>query len=106
MAGVLPGEAPWGPLVVGSTAFTVFRVRAGSQAVGSVAGRTQGAGVLAGRQQLSTIHGPGFSGCCVRGESFALPAGAWVDRHPRRRQIMIVADLGRAGLLLAVPLLW
>ncbi|WP_410813717.1 MFS transporter [Micromonospora sp. 067-2] len=37
---------------------------------------------------------------------FSLPAGAWVDRYPRRRQIMIVADLGRAGLLLAVPLLW
>ncbi|MBM7489093.1 MFS family permease [Micromonospora luteifusca] len=37
---------------------------------------------------------------------FALPAGAWVDRYPRRRQVMIIADLGRAGLLLAVPLLW
>ncbi|WP_341720293.1 MFS transporter [Micromonospora sp. FIMYZ51] len=37
---------------------------------------------------------------------FSLPAGAWVDRHPRRRQVMIVTDLGRAGLLLAVPLLW
>ncbi|MEU1844666.1 MFS transporter [Micromonospora sediminicola] len=37
---------------------------------------------------------------------FSLPAGAWVDRYPRRRQVMIVADLGRAGLLLAVPLLW
>jgi MFS family permease len=37
---------------------------------------------------------------------FSLPAGAWVDRYPRRRQLMIIADLGRAGLLLAVPLLW
>ncbi|WP_033667625.1 MFS transporter [Salinispora fenicalii] len=37
---------------------------------------------------------------------FSLPAGAWVDRYPRRRHVMIVADLGRAGLLLAVPLLW
>ncbi|RIV37832.1 MFS transporter [Micromonospora radicis] len=37
---------------------------------------------------------------------FSLPAGAWVDRHPRRRQVMIVTDLGRAVLLLAVPLLW
>ncbi|MFF0256918.1 MFS transporter [Micromonospora zamorensis] len=37
---------------------------------------------------------------------FSLPAGAWVDRHPHRRQVMIIADLGRAGLLLAVPLLW
>ncbi|MEW2472487.1 MFS transporter [Micromonospora gifhornensis] len=36
----------------------------------------------------------------------SLPAGAWVDRHPRRRRVMIAADLGRAGLLLAVPLLW
>ncbi|MBQ1053000.1 MFS transporter [Micromonospora sp. C51] len=37
---------------------------------------------------------------------FSMPAGAWVDRYPRRRQVMIVADVGRAGLLLAVPLLW
>ncbi|PZG23050.1 MFS transporter [Micromonospora craterilacus] len=37
---------------------------------------------------------------------FSLPAGAWVDRRPRRRQVMIITDLGRAGLLLAVPLLW
>ncbi|RKN49117.1 MFS transporter [Micromonospora endolithica] len=37
---------------------------------------------------------------------FSLPAGAWVDRYPHRRHVMIVADLGRAGLLLAVPLLW
>ena len=37
---------------------------------------------------------------------FSLPAGAWLDRHSRRRQVMIIADLGRAGLLLAVPLLW
>ncbi len=36
---------------------------------------------------------------------FSLPAGAWADRH-RRRRVMIIADLGRAGLLLAVPLLW
>lgn len=32
-----------------------------------------------------------------------LPAGAWVDRLPRR-PILIVADLGRAGLLAAIPL--
>jgi predicted MFS family arabinose efflux permease len=37
---------------------------------------------------------------------FSLPAGAWVDRYPHRRQVMILADLGRAVLLLAVPLLW
>ncbi|MEU8183723.1 MFS transporter [Micromonospora sp. NPDC049044] len=37
---------------------------------------------------------------------FSLPAGALVDRYPRRRHVMIIADLGRAGLLLAVPLLW
>ncbi|MFI7081749.1 MFS transporter [Micromonospora sp. NPDC049903] len=37
---------------------------------------------------------------------FSLPAGAWVDRYPHRRRVMIVTDLGRAGLLLAVPVLW
>ncbi|MFF0720104.1 MFS transporter [Verrucosispora sp. NA02020] len=37
---------------------------------------------------------------------FSLPAGAWVDRYPYRRQVMIVTDLGRAVLLLAVPVLW
>jgi MFS family permease len=35
---------------------------------------------------------------------FALTIGAWVDRRGRRRQIMIVSDLARAGLLVCVPL--
>lgn len=34
---------------------------------------------------------------------FALTIGAWVDRHGRRRQIMIISDLARAGLLVSVP---
>jgi MFS family permease len=34
---------------------------------------------------------------------FALHAGAWVDRRGRRRVTMIVCDLGRAALLLSVP---
>jgi MFS family permease len=34
---------------------------------------------------------------------FALHAGAWVDRTGHRRRIMIVADVGRAVLLLTVP---
>jgi MFS family permease len=34
---------------------------------------------------------------------FSLLAGAWVDRRPRKRQIMIIADIGRALLLVAVP---
>ena len=33
---------------------------------------------------------------------FALAAGVWVDRLPRRR-VMVIADFGRAGLLLSVP---
>ena len=36
----------------------------------------------------------------------SLPAGAWVDGRAGKRRVMIVADLGRAALLLAVPLLW
>jgi MFS family permease len=35
---------------------------------------------------------------------FALHAGAWVDRRGRRRQTMIVADLGRAAILLTAPI--
>jgi hypothetical protein len=35
---------------------------------------------------------------------FSLLAGAWIDRCPRKRQIMIIADIGRALLLAAVPL--
>jgi MFS family permease len=35
---------------------------------------------------------------------FALTIGAWADRHGRRRRIMIVSDLARAGLLVSVPL--
>lgn len=34
-----------------------------------------------------------------------LPAGAWIDRM-RKRHVMIVADLVRAGALALVPLLW
>ena len=34
---------------------------------------------------------------------FSLHLGAWVDRHGRRRQAMIVADLGRAALLASIP---
>jgi MFS family permease len=36
---------------------------------------------------------------------FALPAGVWVDRLPRRT-VMIAADLGRAALMASVPLAW
>lgn len=36
----------------------------------------------------------------------ALPLGAWVDRRGRRRQVMIVADLARAGLLALIPAAW
>lgn len=32
----------------------------------------------------------------------SLPAGVWVDRM-RRKRILVVADLGRAGLLLSIP---
>ncbi len=34
-----------------------------------------------------------------------LPAGVWVDRM-RRRPVLIATDLGRAAILLLVPLLW
>jgi MFS family permease len=36
---------------------------------------------------------------------FALPAGVWVDRLPRR-QILIVGDAARAVLLALIPVLW
>ena len=35
---------------------------------------------------------------------FALHAGAWIDRRGRRRQVMIVADLGRAAALASIPI--
>jgi MFS family permease len=34
---------------------------------------------------------------------FGLHAGAWVDRRGRRRATMILADLGRAALLVSIP---
>ena len=37
---------------------------------------------------------------------FSVVAGAWVDRYPYKRRVMIAADLGRAVLLTAVPVLW
>ncbi len=35
---------------------------------------------------------------------FSLLAGVWIERSHRRRQLMIVADLGRAALLASVPI--
>jgi MFS family permease len=35
---------------------------------------------------------------------FSLHAGAWIDRHGRRRRRMIASDLGRAAVLTTVPL--
>ena len=35
---------------------------------------------------------------------FSLHAGAWVDRHGRRRETMIVTALGRAAALAAIPI--
>ena len=35
---------------------------------------------------------------------FSLHAGAWLDRRGRRRQTMIVTVLGRAGLLVTIPI--
>jgi MFS family permease len=35
--------------------------------------------------------------------AFALLVGVWIDRRARRRRILIAADLGRAALLVSVP---
>lgn len=35
---------------------------------------------------------------------FSLLAGAWADRRPYKRRIMIAADYGRAALLVAIPI--
>lgn len=37
---------------------------------------------------------------------FSIHLGAWADRRPRRRELMVAADLGRALLLLTIPLAW
>jgi len=34
---------------------------------------------------------------------FSLHAGAWVDRRGRRREVMLAADVGRAALLVSIP---
>jgi MFS family permease len=35
---------------------------------------------------------------------FSLPAGVWLDRVHRRRRLMILADLARAGVIALIPL--
>jgi MFS family permease len=35
--------------------------------------------------------------------AFALLVGVWIDRRPRRRWILVAADLGRAAILVSVP---
>src|SRR3954463_2045998 len=37
---------------------------------------------------------------------FAIHLGAWADRRSRRRELLIAADVGRALLLLTIPLAW
>jgi predicted MFS family arabinose efflux permease len=37
---------------------------------------------------------------------FSIHLGAWTDRRPRRRNLLIAADLGRALLLLTIPVAW
>jgi MFS family permease len=37
---------------------------------------------------------------------FSIHLGAWADRRSRRRELLIAADLGRALLLLTIPLAW
>ena len=34
---------------------------------------------------------------------FSIHAGAWIDRRAGRRRVMIAADLGRAALLVTIP---
>src|SRR3954466_3561642 len=36
---------------------------------------------------------------------FTLPAGVWVDRFPKRR-ILVIGDLGRALMLVSIPIAW
>lgn len=35
---------------------------------------------------------------------FSIHLGAWTDRRPRRKALLVAADLGRAALLLTIPL--
>jgi MFS family permease len=35
---------------------------------------------------------------------FSLPAGVWLDRVRSRRRLMILADIGRAGLIASIPI--
>jgi MFS family permease len=37
---------------------------------------------------------------------FSLHTGAWLDRRGHRRELMIAADLGRAFLLISIPVAW
>ncbi|HEY3162956.1 MAG TPA: MFS transporter [Candidatus Limnocylindrales bacterium] len=36
---------------------------------------------------------------------FTLPAGVWVDRFPKKR-ILVLGDLGRAAMLVSIPVAW
>lgn len=37
---------------------------------------------------------------------FSIHLGSWADHRPRRRRLMVAADLGRALLLLTIPAAW
>ena len=53
----------------------------------------------AGAQEMGYLTAAGLVPTLL----FALHAGAWVDRRGRRRQVMIATDVGRALLLMTIP---
>ncbi|HEX6686555.1 MAG TPA: MFS transporter [Candidatus Limnocylindrales bacterium] len=54
----------------------------------------------AGPAQMGALTAAGL----IPSLMFSLLAGAWVDRRPDKRRIMIAADIGRGLLLLAIPI--
>jgi len=56
-------------------------------------------GLHAGPAEMGYLIAAGLSPNLL----FPVLAGAWIDRFPHKRRIMIIADIGRALLLTAVP---
>jgi MFS family permease len=102
-----PGRRRWIPRLLRQTAFrrywsaqtvSLFGDQVSTLAIPLLAVLATGAGPA----QMGYLTAAGLAPNLL----FSVIAGAWVDRYPHKRRVMIAADIGRAFLLAAVPILW
>ncbi|MET8231182.1 MFS transporter [Micromonospora sp. NPDC005298] len=102
-----PGGRRWLPRLLRQTAFrrywsaqtvSLFGDQVTTLAIPLMAVSATGAGPA----QMGLLTAAGLAPNLL----LSVIVGAWVDRYPNKRRLMIAADVGRALLLAVVPVLW